>query len=167
MAKTPASTRLSPLLLALSLGLTGCLPPQAMNGPGASDPVVRVSGHGAASTDPGLSPTQRHLMGVRAAKVDAYRNLAEQVNGLKVAGTSTVGELAAQNDSVRTFVEAYLRGARVVSTDLVSNGMYEAIVELHLAPTFYQGVEYPQSGSWDQAPGRTDGPGGSSYYYAP
>lgn len=141
MTKKPTSIRLVPvLLLTLATSLGGCVAPPIMDAPVSGEKVVRVTGYGAASIDSTLSPTQRHLLGVRAAKVDAYRNLAEQVQGLQVNGNSSVRDLASKNDTIQTYVSAYLRGARVVSTEMVSNGMYEAVVELTLAPTFFQCV---------------------------
>jgi len=50
----------------------------------------------------------------RAAQVDAYRNLAEQVYGFRVWGNTTVSAFVTQNDAVRTYVDAFIRGARVV-----------------------------------------------------
>lgn len=75
-------------------------------------------------------------MAMRAAQVDAYRNLAEQVYGFRVWGNTAVSAFAIQNDVVRTYVEAFIRGARVVSMTSIADGNFEATVELDLAPHF-------------------------------
>lgn len=87
-------------------------------------------GYGATSSYDGYTVGQRRLMAMRASKLDAYRSLAEQVYGVRVAGNSTVAAMMAQNDSFRVFVDAYLRGARVVSITPMADGNYETIMEL-------------------------------------
>jgi hypothetical protein len=79
---------------------------------------------------------QAKLMAMRAAKVDAYRNLAEQVQGVRVWGNTAVSSFVAQNDTVRTYVDSFIRGARAVSVTEIGDGNYEATVELELTPTF-------------------------------
>ena len=87
-------------------------------------------GYGATSSYDGYTVGQRRLMAMRASKLDAYRSLAEQVYGVRVAGNSTVAAMMAQNDSFRVFVDAYLRGARVLSITPMADGNYETIMEL-------------------------------------
>ena len=73
---------------------------------------------------------QRKLMAMRAAKVDAYRNLAELVYGFSVDGRTTVADFVAQNDQARSWVSAFIRGARVTEVVQESDGNYRATVEL-------------------------------------
>jgi outer membrane protein FlgP len=102
--------------------------------------IIRATGYGAASDSPNLSPTQKHLMGIRASKNDALRNLAEQVQGISISGQTTLGELAVKNDSIRTHVDAFIRGARVISTSLTSNSMFETQVEFVVTPGLIRSV---------------------------
>lgn len=83
-----------------------------------------------------LTAGQQRLMAMRAARLDAYRNLAEQVSGFRVWGSSSVSAFATQNDNVRTYVDAFIRGARVVNMTITPDGNYEATVELELTPEF-------------------------------
>jgi hypothetical protein len=83
-----------------------------------------------------LTAGQQRLMAMRAARVDAYRNLAEQVYGFRVWGNTAVSAFATQNDNVRTYVDAFIRGARVVNMTITPDGNYEATVELDLTSTF-------------------------------
>jgi hypothetical protein len=75
-------------------------------------------------------------MAMRAAQVDAYRSLAEQVHGFRVWGNTAVSAFVTQNDSVRTYVDAFIRGARVVSMTAIGDGNFEATVELTLPEDF-------------------------------
>jgi hypothetical protein len=83
---------------------------------------------------------QQKLMAMRAAQVDAYRNLAEQVHGFRVWGNTAVSAFAVQNDSVRTYVDSFIRGARLVSMTAISDGNFEATVELSLPSDFAECV---------------------------
>ncbi|MBY0445091.1 MAG: LPP20 family lipoprotein [Burkholderiales bacterium] len=99
----------------------------------AEEGLVSAAGYGAPPQIEGLSGAQRRLMSMRASKLDAYRALAETVQGFRLAGNSTVAALAVQNDSFRIYVDAYLRGARVVSMNALPEGAYETVLELDMS----------------------------------
>ncbi|WP_051304810.1 LPP20 family lipoprotein [Chitinilyticum litopenaei] len=126
--------------IACSLLLGGCASMSSSSSataPTVSLPAkVTAVGYGTSPTVEGLSPDQRRILALRASKLDAYRALAETVSGLKIVGNSTVNAATMTNDSFRVYLEAYLRGARVVSvTPLPGNG-YETVLELELTPDF-------------------------------
>lgn len=83
---------------------------------------------------------QQKLMAMRAARVDAYRNLAEQVYGFRISGNTAVSAFSTQNDNVRTYVDSFIRGARVVNMTPIADGNFEATVELDLTPAFFSCV---------------------------
>ncbi|SCK20913.1 LPP20 family lipoprotein [Vogesella sp. LIG4] len=99
---------------------------------------VRVVGHGAPPVGKDLSLVQRRLLAMRAAQLDAYRAMAEQVQGFKLSGNSAVGNLVATNDSFRVYVDAYLRGVRLLSTDFKPDGSSESIAEVVLDEGFFK-----------------------------
>lgn len=101
---------------------------------------VTAIGYGAMPTQEGLSNEQRRLMAIRASKLDAYRSLAETVAGLKITGNSTVSAVTVTNDSFRVYVEAYLRGAKVMTVTPMPGGSYETVLELVLGGDFYRDV---------------------------
>jgi hypothetical protein len=76
-------------------------------------------------------------MAERAAKVDGYRNLLEQTYGLQVVGTTSVRDFITQSDSVRTQVDAFIRGAKVVDTHILDDGSVEADMEVTLGKEFW------------------------------
>ena len=102
------------------------------------DQRIRFAGYGAVNPNQSLSKAQRTILAQRAAKLDAYRALAERVYGLKVDAETQVRDVATQDDRVRVMVDAYLRGAKVITTTRMDDGSYEIIMELVLSPDFSQ-----------------------------
>lgn len=93
--------------------------------------VLRVVGYGAVNDKvKGMSNTQKRLMAIRASKLDAYRAMAERVYGTKITGSSTVRDMVVQNDSFRAYVDTYIHGARVVSSDVFADGSVETVLEM-------------------------------------
>jgi outer membrane lipoprotein SlyB len=99
-----------------------------------SPSVVRVSavGYGSTSSQSDLTTGQKKLLGMRASKIDAYRSMAEQIAGLHLTSNTTVGDMMSKSDSIRTSVDAYIRGARVVEVSPMSDGNYQTMLEIDL-----------------------------------
>jgi hypothetical protein len=93
-------------------------------------------GYGAIGIYSQYSNGQQKLMAMRAAQVDAYRNLAEQVYGFRVWGNTSVSAFATQSDNIRSYVDAFIRGARVVNTTTIADGNFETTVELEVSQRF-------------------------------
>lgn len=98
------------------------------------DPVapmtLRVVGYGAIDHSKKLSAVQRRLMGIRASKIDAFRAMAERVYGMQLSGSTTVRDMVVQNDRFRTYVDAYMHGARVISSDILPDNSVETVLEM-------------------------------------
>jgi len=93
--------------------------------------ILRVVGYGAINPKAkGQSKVQQRLMSIRASRLDAYRAMAERVYGTKISGSSTVRDLVVQNDSFRTYVDTFIHGARVVSSDVLEDGSVETVLEM-------------------------------------
>ncbi|MBP7580287.1 MAG: LPP20 family lipoprotein [Vogesella sp.] len=99
---------------------------------------IRVVGYGAPPNSKELSPVQRRLLAMRASQLDAYRAVAEQVQGFKLSGSSSVGNLVTVNDTFRVYVDAYLRGVRLLSTEFKADGSSETIAEVVLDEGFFK-----------------------------
>ena len=69
-------------------------------------------------------------MAIRASKLDAYRNLTEQVYGQQLDASSTVADMVVTNDTFRTKVEGVIYGAVLVSIAPVGNDTYETTLSL-------------------------------------
>lgn len=114
------------LTLVLAL-LSACSTLEAWWSPPPPPPSVylRAPGYAAVLTDPALSSAQLTIMAQRASRMDAYRRLAEIVNGIRL---SRQGE-------VQSFVSGTLRGARQVRSRPIRDGsMWETVLELKYDP---------------------------------
>lgn len=103
----------------------------------SSEIKITAVGYGASSSFENYTPGQKRLMAMRASKLDAYRALAEQVQGVRINGNSTVSAMMAQVDGFRVFVDAYLRGAQVMTVTSMADGNYETTLELTLDSKFF------------------------------
>ena len=81
-------------------------------------------------SQPGKSVAQRRLMAIRAARMAAMRELAEQIHGLKVNGNTTVVDLMVNNDTFRGVVSGVIRGARTVRINPTGEDTYEIVLEI-------------------------------------
>lgn len=81
-----------------------------------TEKTISVKGEGFAPAD---AVNRDHAAGLAftAAKADAYRKLGEIINGVHVEGDKTVSGLITKQ-TVRTRVEATIKGAKVVGQDL-------------------------------------------------
>ena len=85
--------------------------------------VITVKGMGAVNPQLARNPTHAYMMARRAAIADAYRQLAEMVQGVQVDSETTVEMMMLKSDIVKTRVSAVINGAVVVSeTKLPDNG---------------------------------------------
>lgn len=55
---------------------------------------------------------QNKLLAYRAARVDAIRKLAERIKGLHITSQTYVKDFVAENDQIRTALDAFLTGVR-------------------------------------------------------
>jgi len=79
-----------------------------------------------------ISPAQAYALAKRAATADAYRLLAEKVNGVEVEGKDTVRNMVMQRSVVNTRVRAMIKNATVVETTF-KEGLCEVEMEIRLA----------------------------------
>ena len=129
-------------LLALSFCLGGCVSQGIEESTVAvRDPAVpplmleqidgiTATGYAVIDVQKGQTHAQRRLMAIRASKLDAYRNLTEQVYGLYVESASQMGDLALKNESVRARVQGLVYGSRLVSITPLGGETYETKLAL-------------------------------------
>jgi hypothetical protein len=82
------------------------------------------------------SKIQEDEMARKAAWSVALRNLLEVVKGVYVDSTTTVNNYVTSNDEVRTKVEGFVKGAKVLNEERKPDGSYETTVEMKLAGDF-------------------------------
>ncbi|AXQ93642.1 flagellar assembly lipoprotein FlgP [Cereibacter azotoformans] len=96
----------------------------------AARPLVTGIGFSQVAGQPGRTLNERRLMAMRAARLDAMRDLAEQVHGLRLDSRTTVRDAVAVNDQIAGAVSGSIRGARLVRITPKGEDSYE--VELAL-----------------------------------
>lgn len=128
--------RLTAILLLLPLVGCALSEPPPMPHPTM---VLQAVGFGTVRPDKGLTVNQMKLMAMRASRMDAYRNLTEQVYGIQIAGTTSVGAMVVENDSYKGFINGYMHGAKMTRQEpLGDNYSYETHLELEVSDDFYE-----------------------------
>ena len=103
---------------------------ELLDGASINFPTLTATGYAVVSTQPGQNVEQRRLMAIRAARMAAMRELAEQIHGLKVDSNTTVIDLMVQNDTFRGIVSGVIRGARTVRINPTGSDTYETVLEI-------------------------------------
>jgi hypothetical protein len=137
--------------LTLSLLMTACTAEKAPPTAFMPHKTLSAKGYGTVEKSDRYSRSQIKLMAMRAAKMDAYRSLAEQLNGIHLHGQTTVGDMEVNHDNYQINLNAYLRGARVIKTSAIGSDIYagddtfETVVELDLTPRLYECLNGPSA----------------------
>jgi hypothetical protein len=77
------------------------------------------------AAQPGRTTNAKRLMAIRAARVDALRDLTEQVHGIRINATTTLRDAVVKDDSLSAVVQGTLRGARTVRVTPKGSDSYE------------------------------------------
>ena len=93
------------------------------------------------------APPERYLgkpnarpMALRAAKLDAYRNILEVIKGVRVDSNTVVRDFMTESDEIRTSVEGVVRNFTVVDQSYLSDGTVEVTVRMNLSGRLSQTV---------------------------
>jgi len=89
-----------------------------------------ATGYAVISVQNHKNPAQQRLLAIRAAKLDAYRALTEQVYGQHLDATTTVSDMTVMSDTFRARVEGVVYGAVLVSITPAGDDTYEATLSL-------------------------------------
>ncbi len=95
-----------------------------------SQQVIRATGIGA--PNPNLPMAAQRAGALRAAKLDALRNLLEIVKGMYLTSETTVEDAMISSDVISTRVDGAIRGFRVVDTRYMTTADVEVDVEVPL-----------------------------------
>lgn len=82
---------------------------------------------------PGARP-----LAMRAAKLDALRNILEVVNGVRIDSSTTVKDFAVDKDIIQTKVHGMVRGAEEIKTEYMSDGTVEVTMQIKMSGGFAQ-----------------------------
>lgn len=79
-------------------------------------PVISGIGYAPISIQKSEHETQRMLMAIKASKIAAYVELAEQVYGQQVSSKTTMADMLISNQQLSASVKGLIRGAKVVKS---------------------------------------------------
>jgi len=82
----------------------------------AEYPLITATGYAPISLQKSSNKTQRMLMAINASKLAAYAELAEQVYGQKINGSTTMSDLIIKNQTLKSSVQGLIRGAEVIKS---------------------------------------------------
>lgn len=119
-------------LCGIFLAILLAISPKADAAPNWNTSVIQVTGMGVANPNMAVSPAHAAMQARRAAVADAYRQLAEAINGVQVDAETTVEQMMLTSDVVRTRISAIIQGARTVSEGELSGGGYSVTMEISM-----------------------------------
>jgi len=95
-------------------------------------PVVQFNGLGLSqvSTQPGKSKNEKRLMAIRAARMEALRDLTEQIHGIEIDAETTLRDQVVSSDTVRGMVDGEIRGARTLRITPKGDDSFEVVMAL-------------------------------------
>ena len=85
-----------------------------------------------------IGKPQARPMALRAARVDAYRNLLETTKGVRIDSATIVKDFTVESDVINAQVEGLVKGAKVVNQDYLSDGTVEVTLRMPMAGGFAQ-----------------------------
>lgn len=97
--------------------------------------LLKATGSGIAPPN-SVNPVQARLMALRAAKVDAMRNLAEQVSHVTIISDTRIQDFVTKNDTIKARVDSFIKGAWVSEERELADGTMEVDMELALGIGF-------------------------------
>jgi outer membrane protein FlgP len=93
-------------------------------------PVLRATGYAPISRQPGATSAIKQIKAMRASKMEAYRELSEQVNGIYINATDSLNSSNQETShSLKSEVDGFVQGARVIRQYAVGD-TYATEVEL-------------------------------------
>ena len=93
--------------------------------------IIEAVGCGALPGSPALDM----LRAKRAAELDAYRMMAERFVGLQINGSTTIADMALNNDRIEASIAAYLRGLKPVKIHYSTDGICQVTMQLKVHET--------------------------------
>ena len=94
-----------------------------------NEPLV-ATGYAVITVQNHKLPAQQRLLAIRAAKIDAYRNLAEQIYGMRLDSSTSIADMAVTSDRFRARVEGVIFGAVLSNITPTDNETYEVTLTL-------------------------------------
>jgi len=71
--------------------------------------------------------TQGKVLASRVALIDAYRNLAETIQGVKITGNTTIKDMITKNDTLRVHFYSIIQGAKIIQPPIFHQQGYVSV----------------------------------------
>lgn len=113
------------LMLIVAVAMVGCQPLTDMR----PDDWLTAVGYASISEQKGRNEEEKQVRAMRASKIDAYRELAEQVYGMRVSGRADLKDQRLGTEQTSGAVDGVIRGAEVVRSYKVGDSY---VTELRL-----------------------------------
>ena len=81
---------------------------------------------------------QARPMALRAAQLNAYRNLLEVVSGVRIDATTVVRDSMVESDLIRSQVNGMVKGTQVIKKEYLSDGTVEVTMAMSIRGGFAQ-----------------------------
>ncbi|KGJ91412.1 Lipoprotein LPP20-like [Colwellia psychrerythraea] len=98
-------------------------------------PILYATGFAPISMQKSTNETQRMLMAIKASKIAAYAELAEQVYGQQVSSKVTMADLLIEDQQLSASIQGVIRGAKVVKSYPVGD-VYTTELQLNFADVY-------------------------------
>ncbi|NGN98573.1 flagellar biosynthesis protein FlgP [Grimontia sp. S25] len=115
------------LTLAMLLMLTACQPITTIR----SDDILTAVGTASISTQRGETEEEKQFRAMRASKLEAYKELSEQVYGIRVSGLTQVEDQQLGQDRTHGASDGIIRAAEVIASYKVGDS-YVTELQLNL-----------------------------------
>ena len=99
--------------------------------------VVQAKGIGA-PPEKYYGKPQARPMALKAAKLDAMRNLLEVTKRVRISSTTTVKDYVVESDIIMSQVQGMVKGAQIVHQEYMSDGTVEVTMQMSLMGGFAQ-----------------------------
>lgn len=93
-------------------------------------PVITAVGYAPIAAQAGNNLSAKSLKAIKASKLDAYRELAEQVFGQKIDGNQQLSNMVLTDTRLKASVEGVIRGAQIVKSYPVGEDTYATELKL-------------------------------------
>ncbi|KAE8176565.1 LPP20 family lipoprotein [Photobacterium carnosum] len=121
------------LAVMLLIVISGCSASNSATNPDLTRSNERVFavGYASISEQNGRTQEEKSLRAMRASKLDAYRELSEQIYGLRISATTSLSNQQLGPENTDGAVDGIIRGAKVIRSYPVGDS-YVTEMELNL-----------------------------------
>jgi len=93
--------------------------------------VLTTKGEGVAPCNGTCNMAQALVLARRAAILDAYRNLAAKIYGIKIKGKENMKDMMIKNSQLEAYVDGVVRGAKI-DQEKFKNGIYTVVMSVKI-----------------------------------